>query len=394
MKKLMGIILLMSLTTFSFSATKKKTTKVTPKKTVVATKENTINEIKYKSLLLGDTEGRIYFQENINEKYPLASVTKMMSIMVVYDAIREGKVHLSDEVIASKEAATTPESHIPITPGEMITLEELLKAAAIKSANNAVYVMAEHVAGSIDEFVKLMNLKAKKLGLENELEFHTPAGLPSHITKKGMDVGTAKGIYELSREALKYPEYMEIAKLEKTTLKNGTVRISNTNKLLGKNGINGIKTGYHTKSMFNIAVHSQNAGIDTIVIVFGGNTSKNRDQKVLDTLDKFHSEYKLKKIIDSKKPLLSIPVSGGEVQEVTLYPEKDFSYVLANNAKVRMKIDRIKVIESPMEKGGIVGIYTVTSDGKEIESGKLILQEDIKSKNIFKNFLKNFKKSS
>lgn len=389
MKKILGIIFLSAITVSSFSAPKK-----VQKKTAPVVKEAPANEIKYKALLLGDTDGKIYYGENIEEKYPLASVTKMMSIMIIFDEIRAGRIGLDDQVPASKEAATTPESYIPITPGETIPLRELLEAAAIKSANNAVYVMAEYVAGSIDEFVVMMNEKAKELGLENELEYHTPAGLPSHITRKGMDMGTARGIYELSRAALKYPEYMEIAGMEKAVLKNGTVRISNTNKLLGKEGISGIKTGYHTKSMFNIAVHSNKNGIDTVIVVFGGNTARNRDQKVLDTLAQFHSEYRMKKLVDSTKPLISIPINNGEKESITLYPEKDFSYVVSENSHAKMKMDRVKAIETPAGKGTVVGVYTIVLDGKEIEKGKLLLPEDLKSKNVFKNFLKNFKKSS
>lgn len=391
MKKALSIVILALCTMNSFSAPVKKAVPV--KKATTSTKAAPVKEeVKYKALLLGDRKKNIYYSENIDEKYPLASVTKMMSIMLIFDEIRAGRLSLDDQIVASKEAATIPESHIPITPGESISLKELLEAAAIKSANNAVYVMAEHVAGSVDEFVKRMNEKAEKLGLGNELEFHTPAGLPTNITRKGMDVGTARGIYLLSLEALKYPEYMEIASMEKASLKNGTVRISNTNKLLGKEGINGIKTGYHRRSMFNIAIHSDKDGMESIVVVFGGNTARNRDQKVLDALDQFHKEYKIKKLVDIKKPLITIPVHEGEIANITLYPEKDFSYIVSENSQARLQVDRMKVIQTPAIKGTVVGAYTVLIDGKEVEKGQLTLEEDIKSSNMFKNFLKKVQK--
>lgn len=391
MKKALSIVILALCTMNSFSATAKKTA---PVKKAAANIETAPakEEIEYKALLLGDKKGNIYYSENIDEKYPLASVTKMMSIMLIFDEIRAGRLNLNDQIVASKEAATVPESHIPITPGEAISVKELLEAAAIKSANNAVYVMAEHVAGSTEEFVRRMNEKAKELGLGDELEFHTPAGLPTNITRKGMDVGTARGIYLLSLEALKYPEYMEIASMPRAALKNGTVRISNTNKLLGKEGINGIKTGYHRKSMFNIVIHSDKNGMESIVVVFGGNTARNRDQKVLDALEQFHGEYRVKKMVDISKPLITIPVHEGEVANITLYPEKDFSHIVSENSQARLQVDRMKTIQTPAVKGTVVGIYTVLIDGKEVEKGKLTLEEDINSSNMFKNFLKKVQK--
>ncbi|MEG0730597.1 MAG: serine hydrolase, partial [Cetobacterium sp.] len=222
----------------------------------------------YKSYILGDSHGKIYFKNNENAKLPLASVTKMMNIMVVFDEINKGNISLDDEVVIDWEIVSVGGSSIPMKSGEVFTLRDLIKAAAIKSANNAAYAIAKHAGkGSINDFVAKMNAKAKDLGLENELEFYTPAGLPAHMTKKPMDVGTARGIYELSREAIKYKGYMQYASLPKATIKNGEILLRSTNHLLGKDGIYGIKTGYHTRSGFNIAIASNKEGIDTIVVV-------------------------------------------------------------------------------------------------------------------------------
>lgn len=153
----------------------------------------------YKAILLGDDKGKIYYSENIDEKYPLASLTKMMTLMVTFDQLEKGNIKMKDKIKVSKKSAQTGGSRIFMKEGDVFTLEDLIKATAIYSANNAAYAIAEYIGkGDVDKFVKMMNKKSADLGLEKELEFYTPAGLPSDMTKKGMDAGTTRGIYKLS----------------------------------------------------------------------------------------------------------------------------------------------------------------------------------------------------
>ncbi|MGL4646781.1 MAG: D-alanyl-D-alanine carboxypeptidase family protein, partial [Cetobacterium sp.] len=252
MKKLVVVFVLIA-STLSFS-------KSTQSKVV---KDNIPD---YRAYVLGDDEGNVFYQENSTHKYPLASVTKVMTILVTLDEIRKGNIGLYDEVTVDWEILSAGGSSIPMESGEKIIVLDLLKSAAIKSANNAAYALAKHSGkGSIPRFIDMMNAKAKSLGLENELEFHTPAGLPDHMTRKKLDMGTANGIYRLSIEALKYPEYIAIARQKTAEIKNGSYKLKSTIHLLGKEGIYGLKTGYHTKSRFNITVLSDkdNANIVT-----------------------------------------------------------------------------------------------------------------------------------
>ena len=137
-----------------------------------------------------------------------------------------------------------------------------------------------------------MNKKLKELGLQNEIRYHTPAGLPTRVTKQPMDEGTARGIYKLSIEALKYKKYIEIA---------GKISIRNRNHLIGENGIYGIKTGFHKEAKYNIAVASKFEDTDVIIVVMGGETYKTRDGIVLSVLDILNNNYTVKNGLIKRK---------------------------------------------------------------------------------------------
>ena len=246
----------------------------------------------FRSVLIGDLKGNIIFSKDANIKYPLASVTKIMTLLVTFDEINAGNISLTDEVTISKNPLRYGGSGIPLKAGQVFTLEDLIKASAIYSANNATYAIAEYVGkGSVSNFVKKMNAKLDSLGLSNEISYYTPAGLPTRVTKQPMDEGTAKGIYKLSIEALKYKKYLEIAGITSTTIHNGKIKIRNRNHLLGEEGIYGIKTGYHKEAKYNISVASKVNGKDVIIVVMGGETYKARDGVVLEVLDTYKKNY-------------------------------------------------------------------------------------------------------
>ena len=205
--------------------------------------------------------------------YPLASVTKMMSLMVTFDEINAGNISLNDSVRISKTPLKYGGSGIALKAGQMFILEDLIKAAAVYSANNATYAIAEYVGnGSIFGFVTKMNKKLRELGLQNEIKYHTPAGLPTRVTKQPMDEGTARGI-----------------------------SIRNRNHLIGENGVYGIKTGFHKEAKYNIAVASKFEGTDVIIVVLGGETYKTRDNLVRNILNILSENYTVKNGLIKRK---------------------------------------------------------------------------------------------
>ena len=256
----------------------------------------------FRAVIVGDTKGNVIFAKDADTMYPLASVTKMMSLMVTFDEINAGNISLNDSVRISKNPLKYGGSGIALKVGQMFVLEDLIKASAIYSANNATYAIAEYVGkGSVFSFVTKMNRKLKELGLQNEIRYHTPAGLPTRVTKQPMDEGTARGIYKLSIEALKYKKYIEIAGIKSTKIHNGKISIRNRNHLIGENGVYGIKTGFHKEAKYNIAVASKFQDTDVIIVVMGGETYKTRDKIVLSVLDILNNNYTVKNGLIKRK---------------------------------------------------------------------------------------------
>ena len=256
----------------------------------------------FRAVLVGDTKGNVIFAKDADIFYPLASVTKMMSLMVTFDEIKAGKISLKDKVRISKNPLKYGGSGIALKAGQIFSLEDLIKASAIYSANNATYAIAEYIGkGSVFSFVTKMNKKLKDYGLQNEIKYHTPAGLPTRVTKQPMDEGTARGVYKLSIEALKYKKYIQIAGIKSTKIHNDKISIRNRNHLIGENGVYGIKTGFHKEAKYNIAVASKFEGIDVIIIVMGGETYKTRDDIVLSVLDILKDNYTVKNGLIKRK---------------------------------------------------------------------------------------------
>ena len=256
----------------------------------------------FRAVIVGDTKGNVIFAKDADTMYPLASVTKMMSLMVTFDEINAGNISLNDSVRISKNPLKYGGSGIALKAGQMFVLEDLIKASAVYSANNATYAIAEYVGkGSVFSFVAKMNRKLKELGLQNEIRYHTPAGLPTRVTKQPMDEGTARGIYKLSIEALKYKKYIEIAGIKSTKIYNGKISIRNRNHLIGENGVYGIKTGFHKEAKYNIAVASKFQDTDVIIVVMGGETYKTRDKIVLSVLNILNNNYTVKNGLIKRK---------------------------------------------------------------------------------------------
>lgn len=350
--------------------------------TVLGAEANKEEKPPYKAILLGDDKGKIYYSENADMIHPLASVTKVMTIMVVFDEIEKGRVKLTDKVKISTKVASIGGSRIYMKRGDIFTLEDLIKATGIYSANNAAYAIAEYVSnGDIDSFIKKMNMKAKEIGAEGELEFHTPNGLPPHMTKKGMDIGTAKGIYKMSIAAEKYKKYMEIASMKNEEIGNGQdgkIKLRNRNHLLGKEGVYGIKTGNHSKAGYNITVVSDKDGAKIFTVVLGSPTYKIRDKSVLEEMEKFHANYNYRKITDKNIALGQVAVFSGEKDYIEVYPDKEYKKILPKDSNIKINIKRNKMVIAPVSAGKVLGEYRITIDGSIVQSGKLITKEPVK----------------
>ena len=363
--------------------------------TVLGAEANKEEKPPYKAILLGDDKGKIYYSENADMIHPLASVTKVMTIMVVFDEIEKGRVKLTDKVKISTKVASIGGSRIYMKREDIFTLEDLIKATGIYSANNAAYAIAEYVSnGNIDSFIKKMNKKAKEIGAEGELEFHTPNGLPPHMTKKGMDIGTAKGIYKMSIAAEKYKKYMEIASMKNEEIGNGQdgkIKLRNRNHLLGKEGVYGIKTGNHSKAGYNITVVSNKDDAKIFTVVLGSPTYKIRDKSALEEIEKFYENYNYRKIADKNIALGKVSVFSGDRDYIEVYPDKEYKKILPKDSDIKISIKRNKMVIAPVSAGKVLGEYRITIDGSIVQSGKLITKEPVKLSLSLTKYFKNKK---
>jgi D-alanyl-D-alanine carboxypeptidase (penicillin-binding protein 5/6) len=221
-------------------------------------------------------DGSVLEGQNMNLRWPQASLTKLMLAAVVVDKIERGELRLSDPITASKNAQGMGGTQVFLKAGETFTLDELMTAAMVESANDAAYAIAEHVAGSAERFVALMNRKARALGMTDS-EFHGVHGLPPS-NGGSENLTTCNDMIRLAREALQHHQILNWTSIEQTTFRNGTLVITNKNKLVGRlPGVDGLKTGYTRRAGFNIVATGKNGDRRLIVVVLGSPESRVRD---------------------------------------------------------------------------------------------------------------------
>lgn len=231
----------------------------------------------YKALLIGDTKGNIYRESNGNSVRPLASVTKVMTSLVILDKVNNGEFSFDTKVTISKKAASVPYG-ITLVAGRQYTVRDLLKATIIRSSNNAAYALAEFAGnGDVNTFISMMNGKAKDLGLYS-LKYCSPHGLPPSYTGSCMDEGNARDLYKLASIAVQYPDYINISRNAADYIDYGSIKLSSTNTLLGKViGVDGLKTGYHNAAGSNIILTAQRNQDRMIAVILGSQRAANRN---------------------------------------------------------------------------------------------------------------------
>jgi serine-type D-Ala-D-Ala carboxypeptidase (penicillin-binding protein 5/6) len=248
-----------------------------PKPRPVAVLPSAEPKIPFEAYAVADAgNGTVLEGLNIHLPWPQASLTKLMLAAVVMDKIERGELQLSDFITVSKNAQGMGGTQVFLKAGETFTLDELMTAAMVESANDAAYAIAEHVAGSADGFVALMNRKARALGM-TDTTFHCVHGLPP-INGGSDNVTTCSDMIRLAREALQHPQILQWTSIEQTTFRNGKLVITNKNRLVGRvPGVDGLKTGFTRRARFNIVATGTNGDRRLIVVVLGSPESRARD---------------------------------------------------------------------------------------------------------------------
>lgn len=351
----------------------------------------TVLELSASSVILMEAStGNIVYEMNGNVQMPPASVTKIMTMLLIFDAIEDGTITLDDEVVVSDYAASMGGSQVFLEVGEKQTVETMLKCIAVSSANDACVAMAEYVAGSEEAFVQKMNERATKLGMNNTT-FINCNGLDAqgHLT-------TAYDIALMSREIMvNYPEIQDYTMIWMENITHVTNKgssefgLSNTNKLVRYyEYTTGLKTGYTSEAKFCISATANKNDIDMIAVVMGAPTSSDRNSDAVKLLN--HGFANCQKYIDSDKiELENILVSKGVQEEVDVEVPEPFDYVDTTGADIKT-IEK-KVVEyeliAPIKKGDVVGELAYYLQGEKIGSSTITAKTSVEELN-FVNSLK------
>lgn len=337
-------------------------------------------EVNCKSaLLMEQSTGKILFEVNSQEAFPPASVTKIMTMLLVMEEIDKGNLLFDDIVIASERAKSMGGSTIFLDTGEQMSVHDLLKGIAVASGNDACVAIGEHIAGSEEGFVNMMNSRAKELGMNNT-NFVNTNGLDddAHLT-------SAFDIALMSRELLKYDKIFEFTTIWTDSLRDGAFGLANTNKLIRfYQGANGLKTGSTSKAGFCISATARRDGMQLIAVVMGSETSNIRFASAKAMLDFGFANYSMVEPSDDCNINESVKVKKGVSNLVMPDIEAGFETIVERSRKndVKVKTELIHELTAPVKKGDVLGKIIFLLDDESIGECKLIARNDVARKTL------------
>ena len=336
-----------------------------------------VNNVRSAILIERDT-GKILYEKNSNQKLPPASMTKIMTMILIMEAIDEGKLSWNEKIRASEYAASMGGSQIFLEPGEEMTTKELLKGIAIGSGNDASVAMAERIAGSEQAFVEKMNNKAKELGLKNTY-FKNATGLPA----KG-HYSTAYDMAIMARELLKYEEITKFTGMYEAYLRENTDKkfwLVNTNKLVRfYPGVDGLKTGFTSEAKYGLTATAKKNGMRVIAVVFGAPTSKERNAQVTKMLDYAFSQYETHPLMKRNQTVGKVRVSKGKTKTVEAVTSEPLSLLTKKGEKtdtVQKQVVYNKNIKAPIQKGDKLGTIRLVKDGKVLLESPIVAKQNV-----------------
>ena len=348
------------------------------------------SKINAKSVILMATDTKdVLYKENELEHLSPASVTKIMSILLCLEALDSGKIKLTDKVTASKNAVAMGGSQIWLEEGEIMTVDELLKAVVIASANDACTALGEHIAGSDVAFVKMMNDRAQELGLKNT-NFENCTGLDD--TTKA-HYSCAYDLAVISCEVMKYDLIKDYSTIWLDSLRAGKTELNNTNKLVKSyKGITGLKTGTTSNAGFCVSATASRDGLNLVAVVLGSDTSEHRFQTAEYLLNKGFAEYSSRKIKIDKNKLTPVKINNGKQKSIIPSFSDTQNIVLPkDNGKLKYNFKIKKAVNAPVNKGDSLGSVKVISNGKTVKVIPLYADRDVDKVNfmyIFLNIIK------
>lgn len=331
------------------------------------------------AILMEESTGNILYESNPDERLPIASVTKVMTMLLIMEAVDSGKISLDDMVTVSENAMSYGGSTMFLETGEQLTVNDMLKGIAVASANDGCVAMAEHLAGSESAFVDMMNERAKELGMENTHFMNT----------NGLDeddhYSSARDVAIMSRELMKHETIFNYTSIWMDTLRGGKFQLANTNKLIRfYDGANGLKTGSTSKALCCLSAAAKRNDMQLIAVVLGAPTSAERFASAKSLLDYGFANYAVNTQITAGDEVQKIAVEKGMDKEVDVVAGDSCSTLVKkgqeDNITKEIKID--ETITAPIEAGQKIGTMTISRDGEVIADIDLNASSAVEKKGI------------
>ncbi len=331
------------------------------------------------ALLMEADTGKILFEKNPHKELPMASVTKLMTLLLASEAVESGKVKLTDKVTATENAWHMGGSQIYLEPGEEMIMKEMLIAIAVGSANDASVAVAEHIAGSEESFVDAMNQKAQELGLKNT-HFANPTGLPAE--------GHYSSAYDLAvilRECLKMPLFREVSKIYEYDLRGGEFKLWSTNKLLKwYPGVDAGKTGWTNEAKYCLASSCERDGLRLVAVVMATPEVKSHFRESIKLYNFGYARYRAVNMAGAWKTVKTVRVGKGVAKEVNLVTSQKVSMVVPKGEEkgFESRIEAPEQINAPVKKGQKIGDYVVVKEGKEMMRVPLVAASQVEKASL------------
>lgn len=348
-------------------------------------------DIQSKSAILMDYEtGTILYEKNPHEKMPIASLNKIMTILLAIEAINDGKISLNDTVQISEYAASMGGSQVFLHAGEVLTVDSLLKAIVVASGNDASVAIAEKIAGSHEAFVSRMNLRAKELGMRNT-NFANATGLPAEN-----NYSTAYDVALMSQELLKHPLFFRWSTIWLDTLDESSnkTELTNTNRLIRfYDGADGLKTGSTQEAGYCLSATAKRGNMRLLAVVLNAPSSKVRFSESIKMLDYGFANYEIIHVLKKDQIIKdNIFVSGGKEERINGLASKNVNFLIRSgeSKEFEMEVSLNDKINAPLKKGDKIGTLVLTREGQVLETIDIVSDRDLGRANVFDYFKKIF----
>lgn len=335
------------------------------------------------SILMEISSGKVLYENHPDDRVPIASVTKVMTVLLAMEAIERGELNYDDIITASSYAESMGGSQIYLAAGEEMTVDDILKAVVVASGNDAAVALAEHIGGTYENFVSMMNERAKELGLKNT-HFVEANGLSDDKNH----YSSARDVGIMSCELMKHKEIIKYTKILSDTLRNGEFNLVSTNKLMRTyEGATGLKTGYTSEALNCLVATAERDGVSYCAVVLGAPTTNDRFDGCENLLDYGYENFIIADTVCRNEVVGQVRVLNGKTNFVNAVMKDDVVAIIEKESpSVERKVSLNKNAKAPVEQGDVLGKVEFYSGDKVVAETELIAETSVAKKSYFEVF--------